>query len=131
MAATICLYLGWAAIVAGGRVAGCGGAGGDCAGVLLSRWARWFDWPVAVPAAVVYGLVLAALFALPRSLDDRRLRAWYVLVPLATLVFAAAWWFSALQLLVLGKLCWYCLAVHACAITLALILFWNVPHDSR
>ena len=130
-AASICVYLAWAAIAAGGRVAGCGNGGsGDCAGVLLSRWARWFGLPVAAPAAAVYGVVLVALFVLARTHDNRRrLRVWYVLVPLATLILLSASWFSALQLLVLGKLCWYCLAVHACAVGLAMIVLWHVPHD--
>ncbi len=133
VAAGICVYLAWAAVAADGRVAGCGdGAGGDCAGVLTSRWARWFGLPVSVPAALVYGLIFAALCVLARSHDDRRRhRVWLVLVPLATLVLVSASWFSALQLLVLGKLCWYCLAVHGCAIVLAMILLWNVPHDWR
>ncbi|HEX4142285.1 MAG TPA: vitamin K epoxide reductase family protein [Pirellulales bacterium] len=130
MAAGICVYLAWAAIVAAGRVAGCGG--GDCADVLSSRWARWFGLPVSLPAVVVYGVVLVALWALARGKDDhRRQRVWYVLVPLATLILVAASWFSALQLLVLGKLCWYCMADHACAIVLAMILLWHVPHDWR
>ena len=47
------------------------------------------------------------------------------------LILAAASWFSALQLLVIGRVCWYCLAVHASAIVLAMILFWNIPHDWR
>jgi len=131
-ALSLCLYLAWAAIAAGGRVAGCGEGNGDCAGVLLSRWARWFGMPVALPAAAVYGVVLTALFALTRDNDNhRRRRVWYVLVPLATLILVSASWFSALQLLVLGKLCWYCLAVHACATILAMILLWQVPHDWR
>ena len=68
-AAVICVYLAWAAIAAGGRVAGCGGdVGGDCAGVLLSRWARWFGVPVAVPAAVVYCVVFIALWVLARAM---------------------------------------------------------------
>jgi uncharacterized membrane protein len=132
-AAVICIYLAWAAIVADGRVAGCGhGGSGDCAGVLLSRWARWFGLPVAVPAAAIYGAVLALLLALARSHDPhRQRRVWYVLIPLATLILVSASWFGALQLLVLGRLCWYCMAVHACAIVLALILLWHVPHDWR
>jgi uncharacterized membrane protein/protein-disulfide isomerase len=132
VAAAICLYLAFVSIALGGRVAGCGdGAGGDCSAVLASRWARWFDLPVAVPAAVVYGLIFAAVTAAIRGDGRWRRRAWYVLVPLATLILAAASWFSALQLLALGRVCWYCLTVHGCAIVLAMLLFWKIPHDWR
>ncbi len=129
---SVCLYLAFASIALGGRVAGCGdGAGGDCSAVLASRWARWFGLPVAIPAAVVYGLIFAALTLAGRGDGRWQRRAWYVLVPLATLILAAASWFSALQLLALGRVCWYCLTVHGCAIVLAMLLFWKIPHDWR
>ncbi len=61
----------------------------------------------------------------------RRLQAWYVLIPLATLVLASASWFSALQLFAVGRVCGFCLAVHGCAILLAVLLLWHIPHDWR
>jgi protein-disulfide isomerase len=88
--------------------------------------------PVGLPAAVVYGAICVALWAAVCGSDARRrLRAWYVLIPLATLVLASASWFSALQLLAVGRVCGFCLAVHGCAILLALVLFWHIPHDWR
>ncbi|HTU25831.1 MAG TPA: vitamin K epoxide reductase family protein [Pirellulales bacterium] len=138
-AAGISAYLAWAAIAAGGRVAGCGGVAGDCAGVLTSRWARWFNLPLGVPSTAVYLLLLVVLCtqslrAKPGEIGEARPRSflgWYVLLPLATLVLLSAAWLTSLQWLVIGKVCWYCLAVHACGAVLALLVFWHVPHDWR
>lgn len=92
----------------------------DCDHVLHSRWSTVLSIPVSVLAVATHMLVLATLFAKPRSEGMKRIRR-------CTLGFAsltagvAAVWFCGLQVFVLQRLCPYCLVAHASGIMLAII----------
>jgi uncharacterized membrane protein len=113
-------YLTWASFAAGGRVAGCGGSELGCGNVLASRWSQWLGLPVALPAAVVYAVVLISLLRIdagnrrPASGD-----AWRMLLFLAPVLAGSALWFLGLQALVLNSACVYCLTAHCCGLLLS------------
>jgi len=113
-------YLLWLALAGGISPVGCGsGAVGDCNHVLASRWSRWLHMPVTLPALLLYAALLAAtLSAGPWAPVRLRRIAWPVVVTLVTLATGCAVWFIALQLLVIGAVCAFCMTAHACAIVL-------------
>jgi uncharacterized membrane protein len=118
-------YLAYISL-SGGGVAGCG-PGSGCDRVLSSRWAYWLGLPVSLPALVVYGGVLGVSFGLgPNRGDAVGRRCRLAVVAGAVLIFAAAIWFAALQDLVIGTWCRFCLATHASAVVAAALLFREV-----
>lgn len=124
-------YLAWAA-VAGDRVIGCGGGWFDCQSVLSTRWSRWFGLPVAFPAVSLYATLLITLcFAGPSAPDGVRRISWLASAVLATVAGAAALWFVALQLAVVGGWCLWCMAVHVCGVSLAVGVFAGASFDRK
>lgn len=105
-------FLAWSAFQAG-PVPGCGPDSG-CDKVLSSRWSRVAGMPVSVPALLVYALLLAELM--------RKVPRWNWLFPLATLVIAAAFWFTAVQAAILKSFCQYCMLAHAAGFAGAVLL---------
>ena len=95
--------------------AGCGGDGAvDCEHVIQTRWSAWLGIPVSAVAVAVY----AGIFVLSWNLDDDRRRR-VLFRSLAITAGLAAIWFTGLQLAAIQKICTYCLAVHACGISIA------------
>jgi uncharacterized membrane protein len=129
LALVIAGYFLWAAVASGGRVAGCGdGEDSGCGHVLSSRWSRWLDLPVALPATVLYALALAALFGIgPGRPGPVARRAWQLLVVLAVMLAGTACWFLGLQALLLHSFCGYCATAHVCGILLAGFVFRYSP----
>lgn len=125
----IAVYLLGVSLLAEGKVAGCGGnTDFGCAPVLSSRWSRWLDVPVLVPALLSYVLVLAALFNIRSdevSADQRG--AWQILLTMAAMLAATACWFLGLQLVVLEGFCFYCVTAHVCGLLLAGFIFIYTP----
>lgn len=92
----------------------------DCEHVLTSRWSRWLDVPVSVPAVGVYAMMLAATGLLSPRLGPRVRRAAFgALVFGAVMAAGAAVWFIGLLVLVSEKLCSWCLVVHVCGLLAA------------
>ena len=121
-------YLGWIALGAGAdALLGCGGLPQfDCDHVLGSPWSRWFGLPVSIPAAGVYGMMFAATWLLaPRRPVRLRRAGWGVLVLGATLAAGAAAWFIGLMV-VTRQFCLWCLAIHACGLLVAMLVFGRV-----
>ena len=115
------VILSWEALQSG-VLPGCGGGSG-CGEVLGSAWARWFGVPVAMPAALVYAVVLGAACNIgPGRPAAQRRFAWGVLGAGALAAIGAAVWFSAIQWLVIGAFCRYCAAVHVSGAALALVV---------
>lgn len=117
-------YLTWQSFTKG-AVAGCGPEShGDCDEVLSSRWSRVAGVPVALGGLLCYGTILGlALAAGTRTFNEN---AWLGTAILAASLLAlfAGTWFTGLQLLALGKLCYYCLAIHLCGMITALLVVW-------
>jgi uncharacterized membrane protein/protein-disulfide isomerase len=125
------IYCGFRSALA--QVAGCGDADDlGCGHALASRWSEWLRVPVALPALILYTLLLLALFAIgaeyPWFPADR---AWQLLVVLAITLLGAAGWFLALQVFVVQSVCPYCVAAHACGLFLAGFVFWYRPIECR
>jgi protein-disulfide isomerase/uncharacterized membrane protein len=129
VALVIASYFLWAAVVSGGRVAGCGdGEDSGCGHVLSSRWSRWLDLPVSLPATVLYVLALTALCGIGPGCSWRVVRpAWHLLVVLAVMLAGTACWFLGLQSLVLHSFCGYCVTAHVCGLFLSGFVFRYGP----
>lgn len=90
-------------------IAGCGGEGG-CEAVLDSRWSQVWGVPVTLPGLVVCGWVLMS--------HGMRWRSG--LACSLALLAGAAFWFTGVQVFLLGRFCLLCSAAHGAAI-LALV----------
>jgi uncharacterized membrane protein len=121
---------------AGRRVPGCG-AGSGCDSVTTSRWSKIGSLPVALGAALVYaGMLACALIVRFRPQFEWKLLVVQILIACCTLAAGAAIWFLFLQLLILRRLCSYCVLAHLGALAagtlLALLLVpdmqrWDEP----
>lgn len=111
----------------GGAPLGCGESSG-CADVLGSRWSKAWRFPVSAPAMIAYLVVLAAsLHAGPGVPPNHRRKARLILNTAAVAAGGAALWFISLQLFVLGHVCVFCMAAHACSLVIALAALWQGP----
>ncbi len=117
LAAGLSIYLAVISMQHRGAI-GCGGNLVDCDAVLSSRWSSWLGLPVAVPAAVMYVVILALVCRFGWSLSSPG-RARSLLAALTLIAAAAAVWFIALQVGVIGAFCPFCTAVHLCGLALA------------
>jgi uncharacterized membrane protein/protein-disulfide isomerase len=107
--------------------AGCG-AGSDCAEVLTSRWAAVLGVPVSGPAMLVHlGVLAGSLLIGPRQPPGRRAAGWHWLLVCAALLAGGAAWFIALQAVVLGAFCPWCMGDHALGLVAAGLIFWSAP----
>jgi len=131
----ISVYLAWTALSMT-PVYGCGGGEViDCGHVLKSKWSKVFGIPVSVPAGGLYASMLVLLgFAglnAPRAMKQM---VWNALTAGACMAGLAALWFISLQIFALSKICPYCVAVHACGLTMAALMLRNhfsEPHHKR
>ena len=114
---------------AGGSLPGCTpGSSFDCNSVLASKWSAWFGQPTSGLALILYAVVLVAMAYLgPKTPTRHRRMSWWLLVVLSVMAFGAAVWFIVLQVLIMKTICVYCMAAHACAIVLTVLVFWNAP----
>ncbi len=103
------------------RLPGCG-AGSGCDAVMASRWARWGPLPVALPALAAYlAAMLASLLTMSGGMPAAARAAGVALLALAPVFAGAAAWFALLQLVVVRRLCGYCMAVHALGAAVAVL----------
>lgn len=101
--------------------AGCTAAGlFDCDTVLASQWSTWLGVPVAALGAAVY--LAMALVVWPAAMRPPALAMWSLLA-LALAAVGAGVWFVGLQVLQLQSYCIFCLSVHLCGLTLAVLAF--------
>ena len=132
VAASISIYLSVHTLRGGETLAGCGGGGAGCDEVLGSRWSQWLGIPVSLAGVGVYLAIFIATWMVPpgRAPWVRRIGRWLTLslVPLAA---SAGIWFSALQWFELGSFCPYCLAVHACGLTIFVLVMITLYLDVR
>ena len=119
-------YLAWVSFH-NGPVAGCGAESG-CNKVLQSRWAYWLDFPVSLPALVVYAALLGATVLLQKrpAPDDER-GSWAAIIALSVVVAGAALWFVGLQVIVIKAFCKFCMTAHACGFVAAILCLMNIP----
>ncbi len=109
------------------KVVGCaGGESVDCDAVLNTQWSSWLGLPVALGGLACY----AALASLTMFLGAHgaAARRWIgsLVIMLAVVAGGAGLWFIALQLLVIHKICTFCMCVHACGVILASLVLWTM-----
>lgn len=117
-------YLAWSSWQES-KLLGCGGEGGaNCEEVISTRWGKWFGIPVGAGGVLVYG----AIFLLSLSMRKQAsLKQWLTLIFLSALASASALWFIGLQIIEIKSYCYYCMAVHACGLTIAAIVLTKAP----
>lgn len=124
-------YLLWSSL-SGAAVAGCDENAQRCASVLSSRWRSWLGIPVSALGAMLYLVMLVALFFSHAGASARnRLLSWSILLPAAVMAGGAAIWFMGLQAVAIRAFCPFCMAAHACALAAAVMILavsrsWNV-----
>lgn len=124
-------YLTWISLREAAAPVGCG-PGSGCERVLASAWSRWFNLPVGAPAAAVYlAIAVAALLARQSASPGQRRGAWAALLIFSTMAAGAAVWFVILQSAVLRAFCPWCLALHACGVTVLALVWTARPRQSR
>ncbi len=131
LAGAVSAYLAWVSWTTGAEALGCGGSSDGCQHLLGSRWGYWLGLPVGLPAAAIYGLLVAMTF--PATSGQPRLRrraARRLVLALALAAGLSALWFVVV-LIALGKSCLWCLAVHACGVTVAGLALAIVPFDGK
>jgi uncharacterized membrane protein len=107
---------------AGDSLPGCGSQSG-CNTILSSRWAWWGRIPIAGLGVLLYGsLTCAAMASSPIFTDSIRHFAWPMVVILALIAGGGAVWFSAIQLLVIRRVCAYCMGIHVLSVLIFIVM---------
>jgi uncharacterized membrane protein/protein-disulfide isomerase len=109
------------------KVVGCAaGETVDCDSVLSGQWSVWLGLPVALGGLACYA-ALASLSVL-LGLQGAAARRWIgtLVVMLSVVAGGAGLWFIGLQLLVIHKICMFCMGVHACGVTIAAVVLWTM-----
>jgi len=121
LAAGLSLYMTVTSLL-GTQQLGCGEGTFNCESLLATRWSNWLSLPVTTLGFAAYatlaGLAAGQLFELP---DRVRKLSRGMLLGGTAVVAAAAFWFIALQAVVLKEYCLYCTAIHACGLAMLLV----------
>jgi len=117
----VAVYLYTTSLAESGRPLGCGEESG-CAEVLTSRWSQVFGIPVSIPAALVYGCVIATLVGFPLVSAAKRTLLWTVTSTLAMVLILSAVWFVGLQVFHLDAICPWCMTEHGLGCVIGLLL---------
>ncbi len=112
-------YLAWATIQLG-TIPGCeADQYFSCDHVMHSNWSKWLGIPVSIPGGATYALALVSLMGLSMSRSATAAARWAsILVFCSITAVLAGVWFTALQLVAIGKLCQWCLTVHSMGLLL-------------
>jgi uncharacterized membrane protein len=117
-------YLAWSSWQQS-KLLGCGGEGGaNCEEVISTRWGKWFGIPIGAGGVVVYGAILIVSYLMRKQAS---LKQWLTLIFFSVLASASALWFIGLQIFEIKSYCYYCMAVHACGLTIAAIVLNKAP----
>ncbi|QEG22474.1 vitamin K epoxide reductase family protein [Mariniblastus fucicola] len=118
----VAVYLYSTSLAESGRPLGCGENSG-CAEVLTSRWSQVFGIPVSIPAALVYGGVLATLAGFSFASVSQRSALWLAVTTLGIVLIMSAAWFVGLQVFHLEAICPWCMTEHGlgCAVGVLLL----------
>ena len=123
IALVLSAYLTWTTWQAS-EVVGCSGSSAtDCDAVLTSPWSKWLGLPVSLFGTLTYLIILAVLW--PAA---KRPRGWAetVLLTLALLAAGAAIWFVLVQMIFIGSYCPFCMTVHFCGCTIAVLTILKI-----
>jgi uncharacterized membrane protein len=110
-------------------ISGCITGGADCKDVQSSAWSMWLGLPVAIAGLACYASL--ATLSVFTGVTNPRAAYWVGtgLVLLSLIAALSGLWFSSIQFFVIGKLCWECMAVHLCGITIAVLVLYGILKD--
>ncbi|MDA7633767.1 hypothetical protein N8766_06655, partial [bacterium] len=122
----VAAYLGWTGLQSG-SVAGCGPESG-CGDVLSSRWSSWLGVPVSLLALPLYLVLILSAVRVGKDRIENVLDVLaFTALSSSVMIGLAAVWFTAIQGLVIGKFCPWCLTAHAAGLGASLLIarrFW-------
>lgn len=122
-ALAVCAYLFIQTVALNQLPVGCG-VGSGCDQALSSRWSKWMNIPVSMPAAAVYFfLFVGAILADPAFELSTRRTAWRAMSFLAAVAAGSAVWFIIVQKIFVGSFCPWCLSAHLCGLLIAGLIF--------
>jgi uncharacterized membrane protein len=116
----VCLsgYLTWITW-SDSSAAGCTAVGPiDCDHVLGSKWSKWLGLPISLFGTLTYAGIVAVSWHFARRSQGMGLTG---LLALSMLAAGSAMWFVGLQFFALQNICAYCMAVHACGLTIGVL----------
>ncbi len=117
-------YLAWSTWQQS-KLLGCGGETANCEEVTETHWGKWFGIPVSAGGILVYG----AIFFISLSIrKNASVNQWLALIFFSALASASALWFIGLQIFEIKSYCYYCMAVHACGLTIAALVLGKAPY---
>lgn len=117
-------YVFWTT-VRGSNLAGCG-EGSSCEEVLQTQWNSVLGLPVSLGAMFVYAAILVTS---RRLLEKSTLLGWRILLFLGVLAAGSALWFTGLQLFLIRSLCYFCLMIHLCGLSILAITLWSISKN--
>ena len=128
----VAAYLGWTGLQSG-SVAGCGPESG-CGDVLSSRWSSWLGVPVSLLALPLYLVLIVSTLRVGKDRIENVLDVLaFIALTSSVMIGLAAVWFTAIQGLVIGKFCPWCLTAHAAGLGASLLIarrFWFPSGES-
>jgi len=101
------------------------GSESGCDLVLSSKWSKWLGVPVSFLGLACYASLagLSVLLGLHNARIGRWVNTTFLL--LVMLAAIASLWFLAIQFVVLGHICPYCVVVDLCGIALGALTIWS------
>ncbi len=130
-ALAVCAYLFIQTVALNQLPVGCG-VGSGCDQALSSRWSKWMNIPVSMPAAAVYFfLFVGAILADPAFELSTRRTAWRAMSFLAAVAAGSAVWFIIVQKIFVGSFCPWCLSAHLCGLLIAGLIFLSSRAQSE
>lgn len=116
-------YLAWSTWQES-KLLGCGGETANCEEVTETHWGKWFGIPVSAGGILVYGAIFFVSLSMRKHASPNQ---WLALTFFSVLASASALWFIGLQIFEIKSYCYYCMAVHACGITIAAMVLSKAP----
>jgi uncharacterized membrane protein len=116
-------YLAWSTWQQS-KLLGCGGETANCEEVTETHWGKWFGIPVSVGGLIVYGAIFFTALSMRKNASRNQ---WLALMFFSALASASALWFIGLQFFEIKSYCYYCMAVHACGLTIAALVLTKAP----
>jgi len=111
----------------GGGVAGCAPNSG-CDEVLRSPYAYFLGIPVSLPALAAYiALIYFVRVAARNDSVELRRKAWRWMMGIAILISGAAFWLVMVQLVIIQKICPFCMLAHTCGLAASLLILFHAP----
>jgi uncharacterized membrane protein len=121
IAVLLSVYVFWTT-KRGQALAGCG-EGSGCEEVLQTEWSSVAGIPVSLAGALVYAAIFITALKVRNQQTLLRCRA---LLFLSALAAGSALWFLGLQLFLIHSLCYFCLGIHLCGLSILGLTVWSI-----